>query len=246
MNDEEIKYRVRHAAELHGVPASEVVAEVEDEELPDELPEDMDYDDDDEDVLAPRIWGRRFAWLTSLMVVGGLLGAIIVGVLKFINGPVEAQPKVLAEEQVAAVPSVTPPATNQLSGLNIFMTYPGNFDQVSQVKTDPGSLEQYNLGSKGNYHHMIAVEVRPMTSGSMTEDANYRVRQMHPNEYTQAVQVVGGEPVAVLSKADGTEATLFWAHGGKYLLTVSITSSDTKDDIKAWMDVVRSGLRWRT
>jgi hypothetical protein len=228
MNDDELRRRVRHAAELHGVSTREVAAEIEhDPDLDDGTREDDEaldqYEAADTEAGVPksRGWGRRVAWLISLVVVGGMVGAAIVFMMKFLNGPVEAQ------------------------AINILMTYPGEFDQVSRVKTDQQSLEQYNLGSKSNFRHMIAVDVRPL-NGVMSDDASYRIRQIHPEDYKQSVDVIGGEPVALMTKTNGQEVTLFWAHGGKYLLTVSLTTSDTRDNLQNWMKIIKTSLRWRT
>jgi hypothetical protein len=252
MNDDELRRRVRHAAELHGVSTREVAAEIEhDPDLDDGTREDDEaldqYEAADTEAGVPksRGWGRRVAWLISLVVVGGMVGAAIVFMMKFLNGPVEAQAKVLAHEQTASIATPAPPATNELSALNILMTYPGEFDQVSRVKTDQQSLEQYNLGSKSNFRHMIAVDVRPL-NGVMSDDASYRIRQIHPEDYKQSVDVIGGEPVALMTKTNGQEVTLFWAHGGKYLLTVSLTTSDTRDNLQNWMKIIKTSLRWRT
>ncbi|HVQ43384.1 MAG TPA: hypothetical protein VMT30_00235 [Candidatus Saccharimonadia bacterium] len=234
MNDEELRRTVRHAAQLHGVSPQEVVAEVAgDGREPGEAER-------------PRRRGRAHmaAWLSSLVVVGALAGGVVVGVMRLVDGPVEAQAKVLGQVQTEAAPTATPADTNVLAGLIISFTYPGMFDQVSQSKSDAQVLEQYTIGSKTNYRHRVAVEVRPLPSGQLADDASWRVREIHAADYRASAEVVGGETVKFMTKTDGHEQTLFWPHGGKNL-TISITSTDPHDDISAIMALIKGSLRWK-
>jgi hypothetical protein len=237
-SDDELRRQVRYAAQLHGVTPQEVVAEVAGEEPAEGL----------EPAAVPagvsKRRGRRISLLAAMVSVGVMVGLVIVGVMKFVNDPVEAAAtaKGLVKPPVSVKPT---PTTSVLSGLYVSMNYPGIFDQLQHMKTDVQSLEQYMLSSKSNYRRTIAVDVRPLVSGGVEDDASYKLRLLHADQYRPSTDKVAGEPVAIMTKLDGREQTLFWAHQGK-LLIVSITSSDTMDDVAAFMNVVKPTIRWRS
>jgi hypothetical protein len=225
MNDDELR-RSLHSAELHGMTRQEVVAEVEDATRP------------------KRGWGHRVAWLISLVVVGGLTGGLIVAAMKFVNDPVVARGKVLSAVQASVSPAPGTAGTSRLAGLYIELLYPSLFNQLAQVKSDPQVLEEYTLSSKTNFKHVIAVDVRPLVTGNLDDDAGYKVRQIHAADYRESSDRAGSEKIAIMSKTDGHEQTLFWPHKGK-LLTIAITSTDPHDDIAAIMGVIKNSLRWK-
>jgi hypothetical protein len=233
MNDDEIRRRMRSAAELHGVSPREVAAEIVGD-----APEDTDE--------APKRRGKGYwvAWSASMVAMGVMSGGLIVAVMKFVNDPVVATGKVLSEAEKSAAPAPATAKTSRLAGLNIEFVYPGMFDQLAQVKSDPQVIEQYTLSTKTNFKHLLAVEVRPLASGGLDDDASYKVRKIHPGEYVETADRSGSENIAILTKADKSEQTLFWPHKGK-LLTISLTSSDPKDDLPGIMGVIKSALRWK-
>jgi hypothetical protein len=233
MNDDEIRRRMRSAAELHGVSPREVAAEIVGDE-----PEETDEE--------PKRRGKGYwvAWSTSMVVMGVMTGGLIVAAMKFVNDPVVASGKVLSEAEKSAAPAPETAKTSRLAGLNIELVYPGMFDQLAQVKSDPQVIEQYTLSSKNNFRHLLAVEVRPLVSGGLDDDASYRVRKIHAGEYVETGDRSGDEKIAIMTKADKTEQTLFWPHKGK-LLTISLTSTDPKDDLPSIMGVIKGALRWK-
>jgi len=210
----------QHAAELHGASGSGPIARSR----------------------RRRAW-RVVGWLTGMASIGVVFGLVIVAALRYVDGPAEARPAVLGQ-QASTTPTPPSAATGNLAGLFVQLSYPGTFDSIVQLKNDPQALEQYNLGSKNNYKHQIAVNVRPLASGQLSDDASYRLRQNQPDTYRPSSELVGGEAAIIMAKADGAEQTLFWAHAGR-ILTVSITSSDPKDDIAAMMKTIKTSARWR-
>ena len=186
--------------------------------------------------------GHRAAWVLSLAVMGIIVGVVVVGAMKFLNGPVVAAGgPTLAQAQAKSLPK---PTTNQLAGLYFDMTYPALFDQVGQLKNDSQALEQYNISSKKDYRRVMAVSVRPLTSNLLDDDSSYKFRRISPKDYEERSDKLGGEAVAVMSKLDHTEVTLFWAHQGR-LLTIAITSSNPNDVVADYMKAVETTLRWR-
>ncbi len=187
---------------------------------------------------------KRVARGVSLVVVGAVLGLVIVGIMKFVNDPAQANTQSLSKAQASVAPTPYKPPVNQLGGLNVSFSYPGEFDQMSPLKNSPRALEQYMLGSKGNYRHSIAVEVNPLDAAGLSEDANYRVRMMHPADYSESREQIRGEIVVFMTKSDKSEQTMFWAHDAKVLM-VAITTTDPHDDLAAFMAVIKSSVRWR-
>jgi hypothetical protein len=67
---------------------------------------------------------------------------------------------------------------------------------------------------------------------------------MHPTDYKESADRSGTETLAIMTKTNGREQTLFWAHKGK-LLTISATSSDPNDDMAAIISTIKGNLKWR-
>lgn len=185
------------------------------------------------------------AWTAAMVTMGVVLGLVIVGILKFVNDPAEAVTKSLAKEQASTSPTPYKPPTNLLGGVNVNLSYPGVFDQINQAKNSAHALEQYMLSSKGNYRHTIGVEVNPLPAGGLSEDADYRVRLLHAQDYHEAQEHMGDDLVSVMTKVDKSEQTMFWVHGDK-VLSVAITSTDPHDDIPAFLATIKASVRWRS
>ena len=184
---------------------------------------------------------KTFAWFFTLSFIGGMFGLVIVVLLWFVNGAVGTSAS-LAAAQKSFAPTPIPP--NMLAGIDIEMSYPGIFDQVAHVKNDTTAIEQYNLGSNGNYRRSVGISVHTFTSADMTEDSNYRFRQNNTDTYRGSKSTIGTEPVALMTKIDKTEQSLFWLHQGK-LLIVAVTSTDPKDDVTAIMAQIQPTIKWR-
>lgn len=189
---------------------------------------------------------RWTGWLAGMVVIGLVFGGAIVAILRFVNGPVSANAQqAMASLRPSVAPSATPSKLNTLGGVAVEFSYPGMFDAVAQIKTDAQAIEQYTIGSKANYKHQITVDVRPLASGSLADDASYRVRLNDPGTYTPTPVQLRGEPGVVMIKADHSEQTLFWAHQNK-LLTLAVTSSDPADKVADILSAIEATIRWRS
>ncbi len=188
--------------------------------------------------------GGRVAWTMGMAAIGVVVGVIICAGIKFIDGPVDGTPKVsLAQIQADAATNATP-KPSELAGLYVLLMYPSVFDKVGQIKNDAHSIEQYNIGSSKDYSRMIAVSVRALDSGKLNDDSGYRFRTLNPTDYVPRTEKIGTEPAVIMAKSDKLEQTLFWAHN-KYVVSVSITSNNPRDDLVAYMKQITSTLRWR-
>lgn len=185
---------------------------------------------------------HKVALWSSVAMVGVVLGLLIVGVMKFVNGPVEAKitPEPLAAKRTQASPMLE---DNMLAGINFTLTYPGVFDQITHNKTDAQAVEQYMLSSKSNHRRTIAVEVRPLESGRLDSHSGYKLRHLKTDEYRETTEKIAGEPVVVMTRLDNQEQSLFWAHKDR-IITVAILSSDTRDDVAVFMKTVKDSVRW--
>jgi len=220
---------VQHAAQLHGVSPRQIVDAVE-----------------GKTAASPKEArrGRRAGTVAAVLVMGGLVVAVVIGTIRFLNGPVVAAG---GTGKLTPPPSMAPatPATGKLAGLYVTLSYPGAFDTVRRLQSVSVDLEQYMISSKANYRHTIAVEVLPLPSGSLTDDSDYRYRTIHPELYRATSEKIGGDEVVTYGKLDETERTVFWVHGGK-LLTVAITTTDGADSVEAFMAVVKPSIRWNS
>lgn len=216
-----------HASELHGMAAEDLADYEQELELTDKR---------------EGKGSRRKAWWITIIIMGVVVGGTIILILKYTSAPVTV-------DLSAAAPSIRPTPTPQngrglLSGIYVALEYPGEFDQVSRITSDPTALEQYSIGSKASYRRLIAVNVRKLESGNLDDDASYKRRLLYPKEYTETKQAVTGAKVSIMTKVDGHEQTLFWAQGGK-LLTVSATSTESGDNVPAFLATVRESVTWR-
>jgi hypothetical protein len=229
VNDEELRRKVQHAAELHGVTPAEVV-------------EDVANDEDIEEAKKPKSkWEKRVAWSVSLVVVGVLVGGAIVGLMKLMNDPVVTTDGItLGEARKAIEP--TPLAASHLSGQYIEFDHPGIFNRTGNQKNWALALEQFHLTAKSDYRWSMEVTVRPTDFDRLDEDSAYKFRTLN-REYTP--EKVEGLTAIIMVKADKSERTLFWLKNRK-LVTVSMTYSGGTIKLADHMAVIAKSIRWRT
>ena len=186
---------------------------------------------------------RKRPWIgrmVGLSFVGVLVGAAIIGVMRLANDPVSGAVSV---SQLKASISPTPFPPGHIGGLYFSMSYPGVYNQVSQIKTDSMALEQYRIGSSASYRRTLTISVRDMQNGRLIDDSSYRLRQIQSSTYTQTTRAMGSETAEVMTKVDASEVTFFWMHRGK-LLIVSVTTSEPGDHATQFADMMLSSVRW--
>jgi hypothetical protein len=227
--EEDIKHLAQHAVELHGVPVQEVVHAVLDE---------ADDDLDDEDSR-----GSKVGILVTLGVVGIAFGLGIVFLIHLTStadqrGPdAEAGPKAM-KQKIAPTPAALP----SLVGQFISFSYPQVFDAVKNLGNWPTSVERYSIGSAGNYRRSIIVTVEKNTP-NFEDDSGYKYRSLNPSLYhSQAVKTLAGQGM-VMIKNDNTERTLFLIHGAK-MAVISVTSTNSGDDLLQYVGVIANTVRW--
>jgi hypothetical protein len=120
------------------------------------------WPEDRVDEPEPKPAGRRAGhWVGVLFgcaAVGAVIGLSIVGVMKFVNGPVRATEK--SDPLEAARESVAPkPELNLLGGRDIELKYPSVFDTVGDQKTVAAAGDSYFLSSKGTSPRTMTVAV---------------------------------------------------------------------------------------
>lgn len=180
--------------------------------------------------------------LSILVLVGLIFGVAIIFLMKFVDGPVSGKVNStsLADAKASAAPTALP--AHQLAGLYVAMDYPATYDQLAQIKTDKTALEQYDMSPKGDYRQSITVHVADLPSGDPHEDSSYRIRELNTSEY-RSTAIPGADRTVLMTKADGSEQTLFVVHKAR-LLTVSVTSTSTRATAGDIMAVIKPSIRW--
>jgi hypothetical protein len=223
---EDTRRLVQHAAELHGVPTSEVVHAVLDDE-----------DDDIEDTGRRR--SHKGAWIT-LVVVGAMFGLVIVGLMKLANTADQAGPTAVSGlEDLKKSIEPTPQVNPTMSGTHIIFTYPAVFDLVTHPANWSNTTERYELASKSDYRKSIQVYVE--NAAFYTADSGYLFRSAHPTDYKPSSVKVMGETAVIMVKADNSERTLYWPHAGQMVI-MSATGEGSL--LQSWLDVISTTLRW--
>jgi hypothetical protein len=230
----ETRQLVRYAAELHGVSAEDVAHVVTDD----------DDDEADEDEDEARRGSKHIGIWATMVVVGVMFGFGIIFLMRFTSGSDSTGPNAQAAIQ-AVQKSIqpTPSANPSYSGTYISFNYPSTFNNVKMQPSTGIWAEQFTINSTTNFDREIAVSVENVATAQT--DSGYMYRNMTPSLYTPAKTTVMNEAATVMVKADNTERTLYWEHGGK-LVVVSITDTNAGEDIASYMTLVTSTLRWIT
>src|SRR5687768_16084211 len=160
---------------------------------------------------------RLIKTIIGCSLLGLAFGAVIVALLKFVDGPVTSTAAIptVDEARRAAEPTAQPPAL--LQGLHVVLNYPARLDALAQVKTNNNALEQYNLGSNQDYRQSAMVTVSKAPPDGLNGDSSYRLRQIQSDTYKPSTETVAGSKAIIMRKVDGTEETLFVIAGGKLL-----------------------------
>jgi hypothetical protein len=208
-----------------------------------QAPEGPEEAEDEREDRASTV-GRWVATVLSAAAIGVFVGAGIVAMLKFVNGPVSA--KAIADPLEAARESSQPtPDTNIFQGKQIYLKYPSSFDQVGENRQVGGAVkyDSFMLSAKSNSQNTVALSVVPLDASSLDNDSSYRYRSMHPELYTSKQYTLGGEKAVAMTKNDKTEVTLFWPHAGMDL-NLSITSTDPHVSPIDTMNKIMPTVRW--
>ena len=228
---EKTRNLVKHASQLHGVPVEEVVNTILDED-----------DEADEDEYENGRGAKRVGLWVTLVVVGIMFGVGIIFLMRFTNGSDQTGPSAQAGIQaVQKSAQPTPVPDPSYSGTYVTFMYPSTFNNVKMQPPTGIWAEQFTINSTTNFDREIAVSVENIATAQT--DSGYMYRNMTPALYHAEKTTVMNEPAVVMVKADNTERTLYWAHGGK-LVVVSITDTNAGEDIVSYVSLVTSTLRW--
>ncbi len=239
----EEKRLVVHAAQLHGVSEHEVVDAVLDRDDGDEPDDDEEFlDEEDDKEGEPKRRRRVGVWIT-LVVVGAIFGAAIIGFEKLADGADQSGPIAGSGEQ-AMKQSIAPTPTSLPSyhGQYIAFTYPAAFDSVAALSNWPNTVERFSIGSAQDYRRSIQVYVEKNTA-ALTDDSGYEFRSEASSGYHSEATTVSGTPAVVMVKDDNSEQTLYWEHTGM-LVVVSVTSTNGTDDLGSFVNVISGSLKW--
>jgi len=138
------------------------------------------------------------------------------------------------------------------SQLAPYLTYDGtyisfNYKSVYQAHDEhpeDGSLELVSLNASTNYEKRLSVAVQAAPVGGMETISAYQMRKTQPAVYTsQQLTTDAGKAVAWL-KNDGTEDTIFIAHGDK-VATLSFATVGRVDDLQTEANILLSSFQWK-
>jgi len=216
------------------VPVQEVVETI--------LDEDGDGIDDRLEGDEERPNRHVGAWVTTV-VIGVIFGGGIILLIHWANESDQAGPNAKAGiEAVAQSIAPTPAGLPALQGHYIAFSYAQVFDTVKALPAIPNSAERYIIGSTSDYRRSINVEVESNTP-AITDDSGYQYRSLNPSQYQPLTTAIDSEPAAVMVKTDGTERTLYWAHGG-YTVIVSLSDTTGTDNLASIMNTIVATMRW--
>jgi hypothetical protein len=191
-------------------------------------------------------WHKTGHWaglITGCAVIGAIIGLVIVGFLKFVNGPVtaSAKPDPLADARKKIEPT---PDMRILSGREVELRYQSMFDAVGTQQQATGEHDQYYISSKANPARSLALTVSAQKSAKLEDDSGYKWRLSEKAQYKASPTNLGLGKAMLFSKVDNTEATLFWSNGSKEL-ALSLTSTDPHDNPAAMMQQIMPTIRWK-
>jgi hypothetical protein len=230
VKDEEAHMLLKHAAELHGVPARKVLDDVIN-----------DRDEDDESEEEERRSGKTPLILTVVSVL--IFGAGVWYLTTIISEPAVAGQTNLEQAKKDVEPKE--PAPNHFSGLKFQFDYPHEYDQVARLSTDKKAAEQYAITSSENHRRTIMVNLRELPSGKLTDNvAAYELRAKRPDEYTMVQDEIQGTPAVLFIKKDRSEQTLMWPYKGM-VVTIAMTFTGGSNELTNTMTRVMTTMRWR-
>ncbi len=176
---------------------------------------------------------------------GIALGIIISGgmfLYKLVDSPSVAG---AAMVDPSKADKIAAPHPRFLQGIEVQFNYPEQFDLLSHIAPNTNATEQYNLGNSSKPLQGVAIGVHRLESGKLEDDPNYRIRILDKAKYSSNNEQLQNESVAVLTKLDRTEKTLFWSHKGK-LLIIAISTNNPNDDLPAMLNLIKPTIRWRS
>ncbi len=162
--------------------------------------------------------------------------------LKNISKPNEA--KISASTEVAVVEE------EKLSDFNskYFRTkYPDRYELKDNTKPS-ASLQSWQLLAHqsigGRPAAQFSVVVENMPSGGVKESSAYKLFSAYPNLYSLVQKIYQNESVTVALRSDPSYTqTVLWPHG-RFLLTISQTSSTRSDRLEKEFETLLSNLSW--
>jgi hypothetical protein len=174
---------------------------------------------------------KRYLWMVGVvLIIGGLL---------FWWAASGNQATISAG---SAAQKATPVGAKQFDGKYMTFSYSGEY-VIKPLQAQPPDLELYMLSADTQYSKQLAVSV---TTGSITQDTAYLLRQSQPNVYASHQQVVDGVSATVWVKKDGSEQTIFIPHGNIFaLLSFSIAGTNADGQLTPEVNSLLASFQWK-
>jgi hypothetical protein len=163
-------------------------------------------------------------------LVTALIGVCLLALMGYVlnapaKGTIVENPKLKLKPSANAVPTTAP---LQQSNTYYSLHLPVGFSSLSSPSTPAGLLSAATLKkNSASGTQLIAIAIKNMPDGGMTNDSAYQLRSSQSAHYTLTTQSVDNDQVRIATDTQSAGVVAFWPHGN-LLATISI--SETYDD----------------
>jgi uncharacterized protein (UPF0333 family) len=161
--------------------------------------------------------------------------AVIVLIIKNMNGPAEGKVAYVSQSQSAIKPTTA--TSKQYDGKYISFTYPEHYKIVPSQQSS-GYLDIVSINNTDHSGKYISIGV---LRESLANDSGVNYRKAHPELYKQVS--ASSDKIIYESTGDKAEKTGFVAHGG-LVTTISITANGSRD-LSQDFEVIANSLQWK-
>lgn len=178
---------------------------------------------------------KRAKQVKRLKLTLALSAVLLMGIAAYSFWQSISQPSGGVVKQSATVAKATP-QNSHYSGKYISFTVPAGYRIVPQ----PDSGQHFGIVYLLRNDRTSKQVAIGLTRSTLNEDTGVTFRKSHPETYHQ--EITSGSSLVFTSPANGSERTIFIAHGDM-VLSISLTDSSLAD-LKADGDAITASLTW--
>jgi len=126
---------------------------------------------------------------------------------------------------------VKSPATKLLSarGKTANFQYPDTLHQTKADSLSSGDIEKFSFVNPSIPPWNLAVQIRKLPSGLLTDDGSYNLRRVHPEQYHEQKQMVNNQSIIIMTDQSGGYAKVaFLVHSG-LVAEISLSCGSSAD-----------------
>jgi hypothetical protein len=185
-------------------------------------------------------YGRRVVTGLAVMVVTA--GALVIGYFALL-GTSSVKGEVKAPTPTPTTTHTTVQKPQTLKANYFSLQYASTYMSQSSQNRDRQALEQFLLTANTFYDKEMAITIRNLPSGNVQDDASFKLRQVHSDEYQDTVVTTAVGPVHVMVKQAGGEQVAFVPKGG-VLATIALTTTGPDDNLASEMKALLASFQW--